>query len=517
MSACFLQLDDCRIAGSLIFTTTWPRLIASSTVPNDSLETQYKDTRVLNRSAAISWLPAQASGFCCWFMSFVYVLPVAAAGLVAKFLYVDLFLDQDQESLPYLLAIVVLGFSQSIFFNKMGLFKLASMMEPTVGFGKLFGALGLSFLILLGILYLFKAAEFYSRGWLLCWFGLSLVATIIVRWQASRVVRKLSATGQLRQRVALIGSASMIAAVRDQAARDFNQYEFSGIYVIDGSLGRSAAAGVAEAIKAVRAGLSNDSYERVIVALPLDDLPLIQTIVRGVSSFSVEVLLCTDTAPFPLAISGSAAVGGLRMHVVSAIPAWEQDRLLKYMLDYSVAVVGLLLLAPLLALIALAIKLESPGPVFFRQRRYGYNNRVFHIFKFRTMSVREDGSSVTQAVRNDARVTRVGRLLRSSSLDELPQLINVLLGQMSIVGPRPHALAHDDSFERDLDLFSRRRRVRPGITGWAQVNGYRGETRTLEDVKRRMEFDLHYIDNWSIWLDVEIMARTVLTVSRGAY
>jgi putative colanic acid biosynthesis UDP-glucose lipid carrier transferase len=133
------------------------------------------------------------------------------------------------------------------------------------------------------------------------------------------------------------------------------------------------------------------------------------------------------------------------------------------------------------------------------------------------MTVAEDGDQVVQAARHDVRVTRIGRLLRSSSLDEVPQLINVLLGQMSIVGPRPHALAHEERFEEDFDLFSRRRRVLPGITGWAQVNGFRGETKTHEDVEKRMDYDLFYIDNWSIWFDMEIIVRTLVTVGRGAY
>jgi len=167
--------------------------------------------------------------------------------------------------------------------------------------------------------------------------------------------------------------------------------------------------------------------------------------------------------------------------------------------------------------VALAIKIDSPGPVFFRQRRYGQNNSIFRIFKFRTMAVTEDGPTVKQAERDDPRVTRMGRILRRTSIDELPQLLNVLTGDMSIVGPRPHALAHDQLFEQKLDLFSRRRRVRPGLTGWAQVHGFRGETKTTEDIRSRMQHDLYYIDNWSIWLDIEIITRTVFVLFRGAY
>ena len=191
--------------------------------------------------------------------------------------------------------------------------------------------------------------------------------------------------------------------------------------------------------------------------------------------------------------------------------------LIKRILDVAVAGAALIALLPLLCIVALAIKLDSRGPVFFRQRRIGLNNQVFKIFKFRSMTVAQDGDVVEQAQRNDPRVTRVGRIIRSTSIDELPQLINVLLGHMSIVGPRPHAIAHDRQFEQQFDLFARRRRVLPGITGWAQINGYRGETRTEADVRGRLEHDLYYIDNWSIWFDLEIIARTAFTFGRGAY
>jgi len=251
--------------------------------------------------------------------------------------------------------------------------------------------------------------------------------------------------------------------------------------------------------------------------LPVSETEEIRSAVNGLASFSTELLLCTELDPFPVAVNGTQNFGTLRTNVVNRVPLSESNRLIKSILDYAVAIVGLIVLAPLLAVIAIAIKLDSPGPVFFLQRRYGQNNRIFRIVKFRTMTVAEDGSIVRQAQRGDPRFTRVGHFLRRLSLDELPQLLNVLKGDMSIVGPRPHALAHDHVFERDLYLFSRRRRVRPGITGWAQVQGYRGETTTSEDVRGRMQSDLFYIDNWSIWFDIEIITRTVFVAFRGAY
>jgi putative colanic acid biosynthesis UDP-glucose lipid carrier transferase len=270
-------------------------------------------------------------------------------------------------------------------------------------------------------------------------------------------------------------------------------------------------------IRELQTAMQAGAFEKVIIALPAVDKARIRVALRRLASYAPEILLCTDLQALPIPVHGAKAIGTLRADVASPVPAAEQDRIEKRVFDVIFASVALILLSPVMVLVALAIKLDSRGPVFFRQRRYGRNNRVFRIFKFRTMTVTEDGDRVIQAERNDTRVTRVGRILRSTSLDEIPQIINVLFGQMSIVGPRPHALAHEETFEEKFDLFSRRRRVLPGITGWAQVNGYRGETRTPEDVEKRMNYDLHYIDNWSIWFDMEIIVRTLLTVTRGAY
>lgn len=186
----------------------------------------------------------------------------------------------------------------------------------------------------------------------------------------------------------------------------------------------------------------------------------------------------------------------------------------KIWLDRSAAVVAILLLAPLLIIIAAAIKLEG-GRVLFRQRRTGLGGRPFHILKFRTMHSLEDGPEVRQATRDDARVTRVGRFLRRTSLDELPQLFNVVKGEMSLVGPRPHALAHDTYYAARIARYADRHSVRPGLTGWAQVNGSRGETPTIGDMSRRVEHDLWYIANWSLLLDAKILLRTVCLLCKS--
>jgi undecaprenyl-phosphate galactose phosphotransferase/putative colanic acid biosynthesis UDP-glucose lipid carrier transferase len=195
------------------------------------------------------------------------------------------------------------------------------------------------------------------------------------------------------------------------------------------------------------------------------------------------------------------------------------ERSVKRLVDLVMATVALIALFPLMLFTGLAIKLDGAGPVIFRQNRKGFNGQQFVMFKFRTMTVQENGDLITQAGRNDPRVTRIGKLLRASSVDELPQLVNVLRGEMSLIGPRPHALAHDNYFEKVLEDYAFRHHVKPGMTGWAQVHGLRGATPTIDVISRRVKMDLWYINNWSLWLDVQIFFKTFFEVlrKRNAY
>ncbi|HEY1708738.1 MAG TPA: exopolysaccharide biosynthesis polyprenyl glycosylphosphotransferase [Rhizomicrobium sp.] len=187
----------------------------------------------------------------------------------------------------------------------------------------------------------------------------------------------------------------------------------------------------------------------------------------------------------------------------------------KRVLDLAIAIPALVILSPLLAVVAALIRMDSPGPALFRQVRLGLNGKPFNIFKFRTMTVQENGDDVRQACRNDARVTRPGRFLRTSSIDELPQLLNVIRGEMSIIGPRPHARAHDEMFAKLIDCYTQRQGVKPGITGWAQVHGLRGETPTVDAMRARVDYDIWYVHNANFALDIEILFRTVAEIFRS--
>ena len=451
---------------------------------------------------------------CLQVLAFTQAVAVVLAGGLAKIIYLDLALGSSQSNVLYLAPAVALAITLHYALKLGDLHQIDALRGPTIGLGRIWAALAISFLLLLGGLYILKMAEYYSRGWFLSWFALSAIALVFLRWAFMRGLRALTETGRLTRRIAVLGTESHVNALKGELERTAPHAVVFSIYLPDKV---SSDEGDLNAIRELRAPIQANTFEKVIIALPVVDRKRIGAMFRHLAPLAPETLLLTDPQSLPVPVHGSKEIGNLRAHIVSPVPAAERDRLEKRILDLAVAISGLLLLLPLMLLTALAIKLDSGGPVFFRQRRYGRNSRVFRIFKFRTMTVAEDGERVTQAKQEDSRVTRIGRILRASSIDEIPQLLNVLLGQMSIVGPRPHALAHEDEFEDNFDLFSRRRCVLPGITGWAQVNGYRGETKTREDVQGRMDYDLYYIDNWSIWFDIEIMVRTLLALTRGSY
>jgi Undecaprenyl-phosphate glucose phosphotransferase len=253
------------------------------------------------------------------------------------------------------------------------------------------------------------------------------------------------------------------------------------------------------------------SIDDVIIAIPWQRDGLIQSIVAQFADLPVSVhVACTRffrAAP-NLQVS---QFSHLRTITLVSVPLSPLQLIIKRVMDVAIAGTALVLLAPLFLTIGVLIKVSSPGPVFFRQRRGGYNLAEFRIWKFRTMSTLDDGDQIVQAQRNDERLTRIGGFLRRYNLDELPQLINVLKGEMSIVGPRPHALAHDKEATRKIEAYSRRLNVRPGITGWAQVNGLRGPTKTVDLMQARVAHDLYYIENWSLGFDLYILFLTVFS------
>ena len=272
---------------------------------------------------------------------------------------------------------------------------------------------------------------------------------------------------------------------------------------------------ISNAISSVR----GSEIEEIIVGADLNDWPELRGLLAEFRILPCPINLIPVGAVSEIFKQPRHELGNAVCIEVQRGPLTPFECALKRCLDILLAGIALVVLLPLIAIVAIAIKLDSAGPVFFRQRRCGFNGRCFQIIKFRTMLVQEDGEAVMQAQRLDSRVSRLGKWLRRTSIDELPQLLNVLKGSMSLVGPRPHAVVHDTQFDKVVQNYAFRHRVKPGLTGWAQVHGCRGPTPTSMDIERRVEYDLWYVDNWSFGLDFVIMLQTIAEVfrARNAY
>ncbi|MEZ0232252.1 MAG: undecaprenyl-phosphate glucose phosphotransferase [Methylophilaceae bacterium] len=254
------------------------------------------------------------------------------------------------------------------------------------------------------------------------------------------------------------------------------------------------------------------SIDIIFISLPISAQPRIKKMFDELQDTTASIYFVPDIYIFDLVQARFDDVGGVPVVAICETPFTGYNTLIKRASDIVLAAAILLLLLPIMLLIAAAVKLTSSGNVIFKQRRYGLNGEEIIVYKFRSMTVSEDGKHVAQAQKNDQRLTRIGAFLRRSSLDELPQFINVLQGRMSIVGPRPHAIAHNEQYRKLIKGYMLRHKVKPGITGWAQINGLRGETETLEKMQERVEFDLDYLRNWSLSLDLWIIFRTAIVV-----
>ncbi len=349
-----------------------------------------------------------------------------------------------------------------------------------------------------------------------------VVGAAVAGLLANQLLRSRWVSMRLRRNVAVYGASSETRTVLEAIAADAN-VAFAGLYEDRAPGGRIEYVGqpVDGGLGDLATLIANRHVDDVIIALPASAVDRVHEISNRLLELPVDVAIAPAASAASFNTPGVASVqlGGRALPLIHCRPITGWGALAKNGIDRVLAAVALTILSPLLGLIALAIKLESNGPIFFRQRRHGVCGKPIVVWKFRTMRVMEDGAVVRQASRNDDRITCVGRILRRTSLDELPQLINVLEGSMSLVGPRPHAIAHDEHYGALIPTYTRRSIVRPGITGWAQINGLRGETRTTAEMAERVEHDLWYVANWSIALDIKILLHTPIygLVNKNAY
>jgi Undecaprenyl-phosphate glucose phosphotransferase len=445
---------------------------------------------------------------------------IVVTAYVTSFLYGSLALGRPPVAKIYLSSALLIGLL--ILALALGFRHYASLQtQPLHRFlWSGIGAVALAFSFFLSILFLLKTTEHYSRATF--FFQLLAVGAAVLggrvishaKIQAAIAVNRIEA-----RRAMVIGDlarhARIVERLRDAGIRIVRSKPFPGesgpMGAPDEAAARDERVEVRGLIEICRASKIDD----VVVLAPASALPASGRLAELLSELPVSLHLIPVDAEELLGPAQLGELGSLVTIQLLHPPLTAFHRLVKRAFDIMAATLGMVLLSPVLAVAAVAIKLDSEGPVFFRQTRHGYNNQTIRVFKFRSMTTLEDGQAFRQARRNDPRVTRVGQFLRRTNIDELPQLINVLMGEMSIVGPRPHPVALNKLFEQHISPFSRRHNVKPGITGWAQVNGYRGQTDTLEKMQRRFECDLYYIDNWSFLLDMKIIIMTMF--SRSAY
>jgi len=407
------------------------------------------------------------------------------------------------------------------------------LKRPEVGsltvlprWGSIAFSLVLRWLVLLGllfaILYATKMSTLFSRRVLLTWAVLTPIPMIVVNIILNEMLRRfMTATGNVRHAVvAGFNEVSVVLAERIYADPTL------GIRIEGYFDDRSADRLKLPTNQKLLGGLSDlaayvnmHKIDVIFIALPMRQVQRVVDLLDELRDTTSSIYFVPDIFVMDLIQSRTADISGVPVIAMCETPFQGMPGLVKRMMDLGFSALGLVLLTPFLLIIALFIKLDSRGPVIFRQRRYGLDGQIIDVFKFRTMNVTEDGMQIQQATRNDSRVTAVGRFLRRYSIDELPQLFNVLDGSMSLVGPRPHAVAHNEEYRRLIKGYMVRHKVLPGITGLAQVNGRRGETTRLEDMKARIEYDLEYLRQWKPSLDLWILFKTAVQLlsDRKAY
>ncbi len=380
-------------------------------------------------------------------------------------------------------------------------------------------------LLLAGLAFLTKLGGEFSREWFIYWAGFSIVLLLLFRSTLLLSLRFMRAHRWNERQVIIIGAGelgvNLAEALQEAMWTGFRIHAILDDHIEDKP---SQVCG----IPIVSMPKDMDTYlastpepiDEIWLALPLSAEARVKKLLHELRYRTVTIRLVLDIFGFGLFKHSLTNLAGFPALNLNTSPMIGINRLIKAIEDRVVAGLILILISPLLLLIALSVKLSSKGPVFFKQLRHGWDGQIITIYKFRTMFEHaEPEGQVTQATANDKRVTPLGRFLRKTSLDELPQFINVLQGRMSIVGPRPHAVSHNEFYKESIEAYMQRHKVKPGITGWAQVNGWRGETETLEKMEKRVEYDLYYIDHWSLAFDLKIILLTILQgfINKNAY
>ena len=390
-------------------------------------------------------------------------------------------------------------------------------------FRKVLSSWILSWLLVVSLAFVLKMSESFSREVWLLWLGITPVILMLYRIVIRTSLSLLRKRGIGRRNILILGAGHVGA----QLANNFDQHAWMGFNVVGFMDDNPSKHSTSHANHPVLADI-NETLEyaakmdvsEVFICLPKNAEQRVKDIFNILSDSSLIVKYVPDLFSFNLMHSHIEVYQGIPVIGVYDTPlSSRSNKLIKRLEDIVLATVALVIFSPIMIITAIAVKLSSPGPVLFKQVRHGLSGKEIKVYKFRSMTTQDNGDVVQQATKGDARITKVGQLIRKTSLDELPQLLNVLKGDMSMVGPRPHARAHNEEYRKQIPSYMLRHLAKPGITGYAQVLGYRGETDTLEKMQKRVDADLFYVSNWTIWFDIKILVQTVFVgfINKNAY
>ncbi|MFT6387464.1 MAG: putative colanic acid biosynthesis UDP-glucose lipid carrier transferase [Cellvibrionaceae bacterium] len=436
--------------------------------------------------------------------------------LVTGLLVLLVYLKNGEVDLPYRLFAVISGLLLFVIYGVYGVYRRAGSLRN--GLSRLSVAWAVLLMLLVFLTFITKTSSIFSREVFLQWAVIGLLLQMLVYVAMQQTVGLVKNHLSPVIRCVVVGNGRLgchLAAkinnnkwLSDKVVGFVSCYDFQ---IYDETPNHTACLGDLDDINRV---VIEYDIRRVYIAVPLNQSDKIEVLNKKLLKLNVDLIWVPDIYELQLLNHSIREVAGLPLICLNESPltSTKTGFFLKGIIDVSVAFVSLILLSPLLITIALLVKFTSKGPVIFKQDRHGWDGRIFKVWKFRSMVVHEEEAGVTQAKKKDSRVTAIGAFIRKTSIDELPQLFNVLFGNMSLVGPRPHAVAHNDHYREKIGSYLARHRIKPGITGLAQINGCRGETETDDKMHKRAEYDMEYINSWSLWLDIKILFKTPFTL-----
>jgi Undecaprenyl-phosphate glucose phosphotransferase len=449
---------------------------------------------------------------------------LALGGMAAYFVQVGF---HPQNFWQYPLIVIVLPVVTVIMLELAGCYQMSVLRNPLPQVGRMLLVWSAAFSVGTVALFFLKVSTDFSRLWVGSWYILGFALMLGLRFTTARFTRRWARNGRMERRAVIVGGGTVAEdLIRQIEQQPYNDIRICGIFddrddvrsppVVAGYPKLGNTDELVEFARLARIDL-------MIVTIPITAEARVLSMLRKLWVLPIDIRLSAHSNHLRFRPRAYSYIGAVPMLDVFDRPINDWDKVAKRIFDVAFSLLGIIVFSPLMLATAIAIKLDTPGPVLFKQKRHGFNNEVIEVFKFRSMYTDQcDPTARNPVQRGDPRVTRVGRFIRRTSIDELPQFFNSLRGSLSLVGPRPHAIAaeaHNRLFDEVVDGYFARHRVKPGVTGWAQINGWRGELDTEEKIRKRIEFDLYYIENWSLWFDLKILFMTPVRLlgSENAY